>query len=197
MKWVGITGSIGSGKSTVAALVEDAGYPVIHADQVSHKMTEKNSEGLKRIVQEFGPGVILPTGDLNRPALADIVFADKVQLKKLESILHPLIQQQVKSWRNIQSEKGSDMAFYDIPLLFENQLQDQFDTVICVVADEALIIERVSRRSGLDEQEVRRRLSHQVPVAEKVRRSDHVIENNGSLEQLKVKVDQLVSMLKK
>ena len=192
---MGITGSIGSGKSTVATLVGEMGFPVIRADEVSRQMTSKGSKGLDQIEKHFGQSLISDDGELDRAALSKLVFGNTAELKILEGILHPLIQAHVRNWREDQEQKGYSMAFYDIPLLFENKLQSNFDSVICVVADEEHILERVKSRSGLAEDEIRKRLSHQVPVAEKVKQSDHVIENNGSMEELKTKVKDLLAEL--
>ncbi len=192
MKWVGITGSIGSGKTTVSSFIEEQGYPVIRADEVARLITQKGSPGLSCIEQEFGPGFLTKSGELDRLALSKLVFENSLQLKKLESLLHPLIQKHVREWRETQRSLGQKLAFYDIPLLFENNLKAHFDSVVCVVSDEEQIIKRVMARSRLSRSEVLKRLSHQVPTMEKVKLSDYVIENNGSLKELKRKVLKLL-----
>lgn len=195
MKWIGITGSMGSGKSTVSDLIEGMGYPVVRADDISRRMTSRGSVGLQKIVDHFGNNLLNSNGELDRKALADQVFGKADKLKELESILHPLIQQEVLRWRKSQDEAGAKFAFYDIPLLFENNLQKNFDVVICVVAPEEAIVERVIRRSGLSEDEIHKRLSHQVPVNEKIQKSDFVIDNSGTLNELRVKVQKLLTTL--
>ena len=188
---------MGSGKSTVATLVEELGYPVIRADVVSRQMTSKGSPVLDQIEKEFGRIVFGPDGELDRQAVSKLVFGNADNLRKLESILHPPIQQYVRDWRKDREMEGCPMAFYDIPLLYENNLKSQFDSVICVIADEEQIVERVQKRSGLSREEILQRLSHQVPMQEKARQSEHVIENNGSIEDLKTKVQALIADLKK
>lgn len=195
MKWIGITGSMGSGKTTVSNLIEEQGYPVIRADEVSRLITSKGSPGLERITQEFGPGILTGDGELNRPVLAKRVFAKNSELKKLGDLLHPLIQAYVKKWREDQRGNGEKLAFYDIPLLFENNLQSHFDSVVCVTADEELVVSRVMQRNGWSREEILERLSHQVPMQEKSRLSDYVIENNGTLEELKGEVLKVLSHL--
>lgn len=195
MKWIGITGSIGSGKSTVATLVEELGHPVIRADVVSRQMTSKGSPVLDQIEKEFGKGVFGSDGELDRQALSKLVFGNTERLKKLESILHPPIQKHVRDWRKGREQEGCPMAFYDIPLLYENNLKSQFDSVICVTAGEEQIVQRVQSRSGLSREEILQRLSHQVPMQEKANQSEYVIDNSGNLEDLKKKVKELIAEL--
>lgn len=196
MKWYGLTGSIGTGKSTVSHFLRDLGVPVIDADQVSHQMTQTGTPQYQQIVDLFGPQILKPDGSIDRQKLGKQVFEDKLLLGKLESILHPAIQIEVSSQRKNLEKKGYKFAVYDVPLLFEKKLEKNFDGIISVLSNEKFQIERIKKRNPqLSESEILTRMGHQIGTAYKRENSDFVLENEGSLEDLKKLVIELKAQL--
>ncbi len=180
---VGLTGGIGSGKSTVARFFAEAGVPVVDADQVARDVVEPGTEGLAEVVSAFGPEVLDATGRLDRAALGRIVFSDADARARLEAILHPRIAQASMARFTELSSEGHPYVIYEAALLVENGTYRMMNALVVVTASEATQIERVRARDGLDEAEARARIAAQLPLAEKVRVADYVIENEGSLEQ--------------
>lgn len=193
MKWIGLTGGIGSGKSSVAKLLRQEGVEVIDADAISHFITQKNSPGLALVVKEFGKDVLDQGGELNRKKLGEMVFSDKKKLFSLEKILHPLIREEATIRRQALALKKIPYAIYDVPLLFEKNLAKDFDKIIVVTCSEQQQIDRIIKRDKLSLEDVKKRLSAQIPLEEKTKKADFVIENSGSLEELKSKVKDLMN----
>ncbi|MBX3016768.1 MAG: dephospho-CoA kinase [Bdellovibrionaceae bacterium] len=195
MKWIGLTGGMGSGKSAVTALLRARGFTVIDADVVARKVVEPGTPGLAQVVQAFGPGVLNAEGELDRKKLAAQVFGKPDELRRLEMILHPLIQQKVADRRQEAAARGEALVFYDVPLLFEKNLGAQFDAVVVVWSTQAQQIERSMKRDGASREDVERRLSAQIPLAEKKLKADVLIDNSGTLESLPVRVDTALKAL--
>lgn len=195
MKWIGLTGGMGSGKSAVTALLRARGFTVIDADVVARKVVEPGTPGLAQVVQAFGPGVLNVEGELDRKKLAAQVFGKPDELRRLEMILHPLIQQKVADRRQEAAARGEALVFYDVPLLFEKNLGAQFDAVVVVWSTEAQQIERSMKRDGASREDVERRLSAQIPLAEKKLKADVLIDNSGTFESLPVRVDTALKAL--
>ncbi len=196
MKWVGLTGGIATGKSTVTDLLRQLGYNVIDADVVAREVVAPGSSGLKSVVSEFGTAVLGMDGSLDRKKLGTLVFSNVLKRKKLESILHPLIQQRVQILKNEIVQKGATLAFYDVPLLFESELESQFDFTIVVSADSELQINRLMQRDHLDEQHAVQRIKAQMPISEKIKRASFVIHNNSNLSDLKAQLEQVLEKIK-
>lgn len=196
MRWIGLTGGIATGKSTVSNWLKSHGYAVIDADELARLVVAPGSEGIRQILSQFGAEVIDEDGNLDRRKLGALVFADREKLRDLENIIHPLVQAQVQSLRERYQREGRDFVFYDVPLLYEKKLQSQFDQVIVISANEKTQKERMRARDGLSEQEIEHRLNSQVPMADKVSQADIVIENNGSRSDLEKKLEDLVKNLK-
>ncbi len=197
MKWIGLTGGMGTGKTTVSGIIQSLGYHVLNADKNAHEALQKTSPVFSRIIQTFGPHILRPDGEIDRKKLGDIVFADKFQLSKLESIVHPQIQELTKRDRQKLAESGIALAFYDIPLLFEKRLEKSFDKILTISCKRDLQIQRAMQRTGLSEEEIRKRLAAQLPMEVKVRASHYTIRNDGSLEELKIKVQDVLLKIKK
>ncbi|MBX7231180.1 MAG: dephospho-CoA kinase [Bdellovibrionales bacterium] len=195
--WIGLTGGLGSGKSTFAHILKEMGFTVISADVMAYKAVEPGTLGLKKIAQEFGPEFLNPKGELLRKKLGQYVFADKEKLKKLESFIHPEIKTLVEKQKQEALARGEKILFYDVPLLFEKHLKSNFDMVIVVNSSQENQIHRTMSRDGLNKTDVLQRMSHQIPLEEKCRAADFVIDNNGSIENLKVQAQKLISQLKK
>ncbi|OFZ11061.1 MAG: dephospho-CoA kinase [Bdellovibrionales bacterium RBG_16_40_8] len=195
MKWVGLTGGIATGKSTVAKLIRDLGLPVVDADHLAREVTKPGSVGLKKIVEEFGLSVLTPRGELDREKLGVEIFNNEQKRLRLENILHPLIRELRAVERRNLEKQGCELAFYDVPLLFEKNMDDEFDATILVYASQSEQRSRLRDRNGMAEEQIEARLRAQLSIDEKLKRADYVILNNGSLTQLKLNVQTVIGEL--
>lgn len=196
MRWIGLTGGIATGKSTVSNWLKAHGYAVIDADELARLVVAPGSEGLRQIVSHFGAEILDDDGNLDRRKLGALVFADREKLADLEGMIHPLVQAQVQSLRDRYEREGREFVFYDVPLLYEKKLQDQFDHIIVVAADEEIQKSRMRARDALSENEIEARLKSQLPMSEKIKVAHSVVENNGTREELETKLLQLVKSLR-
>lgn len=192
-KSIGITGGIASGKSTVSHYLKDKGYVVLDADIYARNVLNKGTEGLKKTVEHFGNGILNDDGTLNREVLGHIVFNDKDELAVLNSITHPIIRQEMNDDKNKNLKTGH--VFSDIPLLYENKLEDQFDLVIVVYVDEKTQLNRLMTRNDFTEEEARRRIASQLSLEEKKKRADIVFNNNDTKEALYNQIDDFIKQL--
>jgi dephospho-CoA kinase len=184
---VGLTGNIASGKSAVAETWRGLGAHVIDADALARQAVAPGSEALRRIVRRFGAGVLRADGSLDRAALRAIVFNDADRRDALERILHP----EIARLRAAEEEKlalaGAAIVVHEIPLLFETGLDGEFDLVVLVDAPEHVRLRRIVAARGVDEQEAKRMMAAQQPAAPKRARAAIVIDNDGTLEQLRAR----------
>lgn len=185
---IGLTGGIGSGKSTVAALLAQRGGYVVDADQIAREVVEPGSDGLAQLVAEFGVEIVNDDGSLNRAALARQAFGSTAAKARLDSIMHPLIATQ--TGRRFAQAPGEAIVVHDVPLLAELGLASNYDAVIVVDADDEIRIERLVQR-GLTEDDARARISMQATRQERLAVADYVIENHGSLIDLVTQVDRV------
>lgn len=177
---VGLTGGIATGKSTVAAMFRNLGCPVIDADVLAREVVEPGEPALADIVREFGTGVLAPDGRLDRKALAAVVFADAGRRRRLEAITHPRIRERLASRLAALAGAGfGGVVIFDAAVIVESGAYRQMDRLVVVIADEATQLARLRARDGLDEEEARRRIASQMPLAEKAKLADHVIDNSG------------------
>lgn len=196
MKWVGLTGGLGTGKSTVSQMLVSRGIAVIDADRIAKQVTEVRGPALPAILQAFGPGLQNKDGSLDRQALAQLVFGNPEKLLQLEKIIHPLVQDEVKRQKKWIQEQGALWAVYDVPLLFEKNLQSQFDYIVVVtVNNPQILMDRLKQRNSWNNEEIQKRMASQKPLSEKIKQAHYVIENDASLSELEKKVDTLVQML--
>jgi len=195
MKWIGLTGGIATGKSTVKKLIESLGYPVIDADQISHEMTEVGREGYSKIVSHFGKQILQTDLSLNRKALGQIIFNDSEKRIQLEQILHPLIQTEVQKQKDMHFKNKVGLCFYDVPLLFEKDLQKNFDLVVLIWCDPFVQKIRLAARNQLTESEIQSRLSSQKEMAYKIKNANHCLDNSTDLDGLEKQVHRLVQTL--
>ena len=196
MKVIGLTGGIGSGKSTVSEYLSKKGYTVIDADAISRAATGPGGPALEPILMEFGAGVFNDDGTLDRRALADIVFTDEERRHKLEDIVCTLVKDEFMAEVEHLIEEGhKGPVFFDAPLLFEMGLENSVDESWLVTAGIELRAYRVMKRDGLTREEVMRRILSQMPDSEKEELADHVIINSLDLNWLFEQVDVLLSML--
>lgn len=193
MKWVGITGSIGTGKSTVSTIIRNLGYPVLDADKIAQEQLKKNSVGYEEIIKIFGSGILDSENEIDRKKLSAKVFGNPEILKKLENIVHPLVQKEVEGQKAKLVQQGNRVAFYDVPLLFEKKLQDRFDEIILVACDPQKQLERIRKRNKWSDEEIQKRIQSQIPLGDKIKMSRHIIYNNFDLETLQKNTTNLVN----
>lgn len=194
---VGLTGGMASGKSTVARIWKALGARVLSSDETVHRLLEEDETVKKEIAQSFGEGVFDDKGRVLRPALAQIVFSDESARQRLMEILHPrtIARHLAEAEVHLQAHPDGVVVF-DSPLLFESGLDAHMDVTVVVSASPEHQIARALARAqaegkSLSREEVERRLARQMPLAEKCRRATYVLENNGSLEELQQKAEQL------
>lgn len=195
MKWVGLTGGLGTGKSTVSRLLVSYGIPVLDADQIAKQVLEPGGAAYQSVITAFGPDICLPSGEIDRKKLAEKVFGRPKELGRLENLIHPLVQEEVKKQKRWLEEQGTLWAVYDVPLLFEKQLQNQFDYIVVVSASVLQQIQRVKSRNGWTQEEIKRRLDSQMPMKDKEAQADYVLKNDADRPSLEKEVATLVQML--
>lgn len=195
MEVYGLTGGIGSGKSSVATMLEEYGVPVVSADELSRMVVAPGSEGLADVVEAFGPEVLDERGELDRKKMGRIVFAAPDKRKALEAILHPRIRERYEQVLDALEKAGHPVMVYEVPLLFEKglHLQDEMKGVILVTASADTRIARVKARDALTTDEVLARMRAQMPEEEKRRLADYVINNDGDVDDLRREVELLIS----
>ena len=185
---VGLTGGLGSGKSTVAALLGEHGAVIIDADVVAREVVRAGTPGFAAVVARFGPDVVGPDGELDRAALARIVFADGAALDELNAIVHPLVGS--RSAELAAAVPPGAVVVHDIPLLAENGLADRFDTVVVVEADREIRLARLAER-GLTRAEAEARMAAQATDEQRRAIADEIVRNDGDLDSLARQVDRL------
>ena len=184
---IALTGGIGSGKSTVARRWVELGATEVDADLLAREVVEPGSIGLEQVVQEFGPSVLTQSGTLDRAALAKIAFANDANRVKLESILHPLIQD--LALQKVSNLEG--IIVYTIPLFVESISKLQFDKVVAISCDEEVRVSRLIEQRGMNEAEAKSRIAAQASDSEREAVADLVIDSNCSLEELIQKSDEI------
>lgn len=192
----GLTGGIGTGKSSVASLLRERGVPVVDADELAREAVLPGSPGLAQVVAAFGAEVLEPDGSLARKRLAALVFADPAARKRLNSITHPLVRQLSQQRFAALEQQGVTLAAYDVPLLFEVGLDQLLKPSVVVSASEEQQLRRLMLRDGLTETEARARIAAQLPLADKCARADIVLDNDGPPSALPAQVDALVARLR-
>ena len=195
MKWTGLTGSIATGKSTAKKLIEGLGHSVIDADQISHKLTEVGQLGYQKIVSHFGASVLHSDLTIDRKKLGQIIFSDINQKNVLENILHPLIRDEVQNLKKYYEKNGAQICFYDVPLLFEKNMQDQFDQIVLVWCSPNTQLERLIQRNQLSPSEALLRINNQLPMALKLKQADHCLDNSSDVDDLAAQIKKLMPRL--
>ena len=173
----GLTGNIGSGKTTVSRLFTMFGVPVYHADEKG-KQFLGHDEVTAQVISLFGRGILANGQEIDRKKLAAVVFGDKEKLSKLNEIIHPMVRADFRQW--VDKQKGHPYAIQEVAILFESGLAGDFDKIVLVTAPESLRIGRVCKRDGVDEESVRQRIRHQWSEEDKIPLSDYVIQNDES-----------------
>lgn len=193
MKVIGITGGIGSGKSTVSDIIKKNNFPVIDCDEISRELTQKDNTVLDEIRRCFGASVFDDNGNLLRQELANIVFSDSSKKKILEDIVVTRIFEIVRDDLSKHRSLGTKLVFIDAPLLIETGLNRLCDVCVLVTADIETRINRVEKRDGISWDRVLERISNQMPESEKKAVADELIDNSGSIEYLNNSVERLIN----
>jgi dephospho-CoA kinase len=191
---VGLTGGIGAGKSTVARMLAERGAVILDADAFARDAVRAGTPGFERVVARFGREVVGPDGELDRAKLASIVFRDPEALRDLEAIVHPEVRRMIDE--GVVANAGTDRIVVLVnPLLIEMGTHRDCDVVVVVAASAATQEERSVAR-GMDRDDVRARMAVQMPLEERARRADVIIDNDGSLDELEPQVERLWSELR-
>ena len=190
---VGLTGGVASGKSTVAAILVELGAVLIDADVLAREVVARGTPGLEAVVAEFGAELLTPEGDLDRAAMGSLVFTDADARKRLEAIIHPLVFERITA---LESQAPDDaVVVHDIPLLAESGRADTFDAVLVVDAPAELQIARMTEDRGWTREEAEARIGAQVSSEERLAVATHVIDNTGSLGELRRRVEAVYASL--
>lgn len=199
---VGLTGGIGSGKSTITRILAELGATTIDADAIVHELQAPGQPMLRTLADAFGSEILTADGALDRKALGAIVFRDEQARARLGEIVHAPVIGEMMRRAKAARDRGDPLVVLDIPLLFEGRVSGRgsgalmrFDATICVWVDEAAQLARTMARDGCDEDEARRRMAAQLPIDEKRELADHVIDNSGTPEQTRAQVEALVRQL--
>ena len=190
MLLVGLTGGIGSGKSTVARMLEERGAVVFDADLLAREAVEPGTQGHTAVIERFGADVLAPGGELDREALASIVFADPSARRDLEQIVHPEVRRLFAEGSEAYRDTDRIVVF-SAPLLVESGMHTAFEILVVVSATVATQIERLMRQRGMSEPAIRARIDAQAPLEDKAAAADFLVDNEGSLDELESQVEQL------
>ena len=190
MLLVGLTGGIGSGKSTVARLLEKRGAVVFDADLLAREAVEPGTPGHSAVIDRFGADVLAPGGELDREALASIVFADPAARRDLEQIVHPEVRRLFAE--GTEAYRDSDrVVVFSAPLLVETGMHTAFEILVVVSATVATQIQRLMRQRGMSEASIRARIDAQAPLEDKAAVADFLVDNEGTLDELESQVERL------
>lgn len=189
---IGLTGSIASGKSTVAKMIKSYGLPIVDADLVARKVVEPGTLTLKKIAEAFGPEIIARDGSMDRAKVGSIIFHNEELRKTLNSIIHPAIREEMLQQRDEFLSYGEKNIFMDIPLLFESKLEHFVEKIIVVSVNKEVQLQRLMERNGFTEEEANARIATQIPVKEKEQLADAVIHNNGTLEDTAIQLQNIL-----
>lgn len=188
MRIIGLTGGIGSGKSTVAKILGELGAAVYDLDKIGHEILRKNGSVYKQVLSAFGEEILGDDKEIDRAKLGKIVFNNHNALDKLNKIVHPGIDKKVEELTNECRRKKAKVLIMEAAAMLENDRSWQSDELWVVIAGEAVVIQRTKNRPGYDEEVVKSRIRSQMKNEDRIKKADVVIENNGTAEELKAKV---------
>ncbi|MBN2075935.1 MAG: dephospho-CoA kinase [Dehalococcoidales bacterium] len=196
MKIIGLTGGIGSGKSTAAEILAEFGAKVIDADKVAHEVFNPGTEGLEKVVETFGEEVLNSNGEIDRKKLGEIVFNNPSALANLNEIIHPRAYELTKSRLEKFRRQGTEVVVLEVILLVEAGWDHLVDEIWVTVAKEDTVVKRLQESRGLTKEEILTRIHAQTPNEERTKYADVIIENDGSYEELKAKLNELWNRIK-
>lgn len=189
---VGLTGGIASGKSTVSKFIQEKGYPIIDADLEARLAVEVGEPAYNEIITSFSKDILQENGEIDRAKLGSIVFHDEEQRLKLNSIVHPDVRRRMLEKKGAAIQSGSKLVVLDIPLLFESKLTTLVNKVLLVYVDEQTQLERLMNRNHFTQEEALARIQSQMPLKDKVKLSDAIIDNNGPLEETRAQLEHIL-----
>ncbi|MGK2934951.1 MAG: dephospho-CoA kinase [Gemmatimonadaceae bacterium] len=195
MLLVGLTGNIAGGKTEVSRLLDELGATIIDSDVLSREVVEPGTPALAAIAANWGRSVLAADGSLDREALRSTVFQDPDELQELNEIVHPQIEKRRDDLIAEARERGDSVVVCVVPLLFEKHLVDEFDKIVLVDAPRPIRFERLQKKRGIEEAEALRMIAAQMPAELKKARADYVLENTGSIAELRKEVEKLWSDL--
>jgi len=191
MKVIGLTGGIGSGKSTVSQLLSELGAVIIDADRVGHEAFKPDTELWREVVAAFGRQILTPSGDIDRKKLGEIVFGNAELLSRLNQIIHPRMYDMVKVQLEEYQRRGVEVVVLEAPLLLEASWASLVDEVWVTVASESTVLKRLQEKVGLSKEESLARIRSQLSSEERIKQADVVINTDCSLEKVKARVREL------
>jgi len=195
VKLIGLTGGVGSGKSTVATMLRDLGAIVVDADEATHAVYEPGTPGFDAVIREFGDYYVRD-GRIDRQRLGELVFKDAASRRRLNAIVHPLVREWMAARTAEAAGRGAQIVVQEVPLLFENGLEPLYSSVVLVYVPEAMQLERLVHGRGFTPERAQAVIATQVPIDEKRRRARHVVDNSGTTEQTQAQVEQLWTKLR-
>ena len=190
MKLIGLTGGVGSGKSTVARMFRDLGAAIVDADEATHVVYEPGTPGFEEIVAEFGPGYVRD-GRIDRARLGDVVFHDAEARRRLNAIVHPRVRDWMAERTAEAVERGAEVVIQDVPLLFENGLQGLYSSTVLVYARPETQLARLVELRGFAPERAQSMVAAQMPIDDKRLLADYVIENEGSVDLTRRQVEDV------
>jgi dephospho-CoA kinase len=190
LKLIGLTGGAGSGKSTVAEMLRGLGAAIVDADEATHDVYAPGNPGFDAVVGEFGTDYVRD-GQIDRARLGELVFGDEDARRRLNSIVHPLVRMWMAARTIEAAENGAQVVIHDVPLLFENGLEPAYSDVVVVYVPQPMQVRRLVEGRGLHEDRARAIVAAQMPIEEKRKRAQHVIDNSGSLDTTRDQVQEL------
>jgi dephospho-CoA kinase len=190
MKLIGLTGGVGSGKSTVAGILRQLGAEIVDADEASHAVYEPGTDGFEAVVREFGSGIVRD-GRIDRERLGRLVFDDPDRRRRLNAIVHPRVREWMAARTAEAIARGAEIVVQDVPLLYESGLEELYSSVVLVYVPEAMQLERLIQGRGFTDERARAVIAAQLPIEEKRRRAHHVIDNSGTREETRRQVEEV------
>ena len=190
MKVIGLTGGVGSGKSTVAEMFRELGATVIDADEAAHAVYAPGTPGFDAVAREFGDEFVRD-GAIDRKRLGTLVFNDAAALRRLNAIVHPLVREWMAARTAEAFDNGAEIVIQDVPLLYENDLEGLFSSVVLVYAPAGVQLERLVEGRGLPRDRAESMIAAQLPIDEKRRRAHHVVDNSGTVEETRNQVEEI------
>ncbi len=197
MKKVGLTGNIGTGKTTVAWMFEEQGAKLLNADTISHEAIAPQSTVWKQLFDRYGKRIMLQDHVIDRKALAGIIFSDDIERKFVESIIHPKVHEELTKRIADLRRNGTQLLIVEVPLLFETKWDKEMDSIIVVSCDLEQQIKRCQDKFGLSREDVLLRIKAQRPIEEKITKADYIVDNSGSMNETFIQVRRIYSALMK
>lgn len=193
-KKIGLTGIMGAGKSSVIKILHTLAIPVLDCDAINRELIQKGERGYRAIVKAFGTSILTVNGDLDSQKMSDVIFTSKREKEKLEAILHPMIQEEIRKRCEACSEA---LIVVEVPLLFEVHWESYFDEVWVVTCEQERLLQRLETYRHISREEALRRLSHQMGQAEKCAKADVVLHNDEGIAELQTQIELQIQRLRK